>query len=99
MHKIVQKVEKYNIPHSLILNADQTPNKYVPTARYTLAEKNSKKVSIAGGADKRAITVIFLEKLDYKFLPMSLIYSVKTSQSLPKIQFPTGFCLSANPTH
>ena len=27
MHKIVQKVEKYNILHSLTLNADQTPSK------------------------------------------------------------------------
>ena len=39
IHKIVQKVEKYNIPHSLIFDADQTPSKYIPTARYTLAEK------------------------------------------------------------
>ena len=30
MHKIVQKVEKHNIPYSLIINADQTPWKYVP---------------------------------------------------------------------
>ena len=30
---------------------------------------------------------------------MQLIYGGKTSQSLPKIQFPTGFCLSANPSH
>ena len=30
MHKIIQKVEKHNIPHSLIINADQTPSKYVP---------------------------------------------------------------------
>ena len=39
IYKIVQKVEKYNIPHSLIFDADQTPSKYIPTARYTLAEK------------------------------------------------------------
>ena len=64
MHKIVQKVEKYNIPHSLILNADQTPSKYVPTPRYRLAEKNSKSVPIAGGADKQAITATFVETLD-----------------------------------
>ena len=30
MHKIIQKVEKHNIPHSLIISADQTPSKYVP---------------------------------------------------------------------
>ena len=30
MHRIVQKVEKYSIPPSLIINIDQTPTKYVP---------------------------------------------------------------------
>ena len=30
---------------------------------------------------------------------MQLIYGGKTSQSLPKTQFTTGFCLSANPSH
>ena len=98
MHKIVQKVEKYNIPHSLILNADQTSSKYVPTARYTLAEKNSKSVPIAGGADKRAITATFVETLNCKFLPVQSIYCGKTSQSLPKIQFPTAFCLMTSPS-
>ena len=99
MHKIVQKVEKYNIPHSLILKDDQTPSKYVATACYKLAEKKSKSVPIADGADKRAITATFVETLDCKLLPMQLIYGGKTSQSLPKIQFPTGFCLIANPSH
>ena len=70
MHNIVQKVEKYNISHSLILNADQTPSKYGPTASYTLVEKNSKSVPIAGGTDKRAITATFVETLDCKFLPI-----------------------------
>ena len=70
MHKIVQKVEKYNISLSLIVNADQTPSKYVPTARYTFAEKNFKSAPIAGGADKRAITATFVEKLICKFRPI-----------------------------
>ena len=34
-----------------------------------------------------------------KFLPIQLIYKGKTSQSLPKIQFPNGFSLSANLKH
>ena len=78
MHKIVQKVEKYNIPHSPILHADQTPRKYVPTARYTLAEKKYKSVPIAGGSDKRAITANFVETLDCKFRSMQLMYGGKT---------------------
>ena len=96
MHKVVKKVEKHDIPHSLILNADQTPSKYVPSARYTLAQKNSKEVPIAGGADKRAITATFVETLDSK---LQLIYGGKTKQSLPKIKFPDGFGSSLNPSH
>ena len=31
-HQIVEKIEKYDIPDSLIVNFDQTPSKYVPVA-------------------------------------------------------------------
>ena len=40
MQKIVKKIEKYNIPHDLFINADQTPLKYVPVGRSKLASKN-----------------------------------------------------------
>ena len=99
MHKIVQKVEKHNIPHSLIINADQTPWKYVPVGRSASAEKNVKDVPISGSADKRSITATFAEILDGSFLPFQLIYKGKTTQSLPKIDFPDGFSLSVNEKH
>ena len=99
MHKIVQKVEKHIIPHSLIINADQTPSKYVPVGRSTLAEKNVKDVPISGSADKRLITATFVETLDVSFLPFKLIYKGKTTQSLPKIDFSDGFSLSVNEKH
>ena len=31
IHNIVTIVEKYKIPHSLIMNLEQTPLKYIPT--------------------------------------------------------------------
>ena len=99
MHKIVKKIEKYNIPHDLVINADQTPLKYVPVDRCTLASRNSKNVPLAGAADKRAITATFAQTLDDSFLPMQLIYKGKTSQSFPKITLPDGFSLSANEKH
>ena len=99
MHKLVKKVEKHNIPHSLIINADQTPSKYVLVGRSTLAEKNVKDVPISGSADKRLITGTFAETLDGSFLPFQLIYKRKTTQSLPKIDFPDGFSLSVNKKH
>ena len=41
-HQIVEKVECYDIPDSIILSFDQTPSKYVPVAFTTLAKQNSK---------------------------------------------------------
>ena len=99
MHKIVQKVEKHNIPHSLTINVDQTPSKYVPVERSTLAEKNVKDVLISGSSDKRSITATFTETLDGSFSPFQLIYKGKTTQSLPKIDFSDGFSLSVNEKH
>ena len=52
-HDIASKVEKFSIPHSLIINLDQTPTKYVPVGRTTLAKKNTKTVPIKGRSDKR----------------------------------------------
>ena len=99
IHKIVQKVEKHNIPYSLIISADQTPWKYVPVGRSASAEKNVKDVPISGSADKRSITATFAEILDGSFLPFQLIYKGKTTQSLPKIDFPDGFSQSVNGKH
>lgn len=44
-YEIVSQIEKYNIPHSMIIN--------------TLAEKGSKTVTVEGGKDKRTITGTF----------------------------------------
>ena len=98
-HEIVEKIEKYKIPQSLVMNIDQTPSKLAPASRHTLAEKNSKHVSIAGSSYKQAITATFGVTLSNDFLPMQLIYGGKTEQSFPKFNFPDSFSLSANPKH
>ena len=58
-YQIVEKVECYDIPNSLILNFDQTPSKYVPVASTTLVKRNSKQVCIKGSDDKRSKTATF----------------------------------------
>ena len=98
-HDIVSKLDKYNIPDSLIINIDQTPTKCVPVSRSTLAKKNSKAVTIRGSSDKRSITAIFSITFSGKFLPMQLIYGGKTTKSLPRFKFPSDFLLSVNKTH
>ena len=97
--KTSSKVEKHKIPPALIINIDQTPLKYVPVGNETLAPRGETSVTIEGSADKRSITGVFAISLHGEFLPMRLIYGGKTSQSLPRFEFPSSFLLSANPKH
>ncbi len=100
LHEIVNTVEEFDIPPSLVINLDQTPSKYVPGSRSTLAKEGSKNVPIAGGSDKRMITLTFATTLSGVFLPMQIIYGGKTKQSFPRgIKFPSNFSISANPKH
>ena len=99
LYEIVNRVEKHDIPKSLIINLDQTPLKLVQCGNNTLAKKNTSKVTIAGSADKRSITATFAVTLAGNFLPMQLIYGGKTEKSLPRYKFPKGFSLSVNPKH
>ena len=64
-----------------------------------MAEKNVRDIPISGTADKRLITATYTETFDGPFLPFQLIYKEKTTQSLPKIDFPNGFSLSVNEKH
>ena len=45
--RIVNIIEKHNIPKSLVLNSDQTSSKYVTFGRTTIAPKNSTCVGLA----------------------------------------------------
>ena len=69
-HDIMSKVDKYNIPDSLIINIDLTPTKYVHVSQSTLARKNSKAVTIKGSSDKRSITANFSITFSGKLLLM-----------------------------
>ena len=99
VHKIVNNVEKCQIPLSLVLNLDQTYSKYVSMGKTTMAEKGLNSVPIFGLSDKRSTTATFTVTLNEKFLLMQLIYGGKTNQSLPKLEFPIGFSLPASPKH
>ena len=99
LHDIVETVVKYSIPDELIFNIDQTPSKYVPTSKVTMARRGSKQVSLAGFNDKRTITATYAQTLAGDILPFQLIYKGKTKRFLPKTTFPKGFVLSANKNH
>ena len=92
-------MEKYNIPPELVINSDQTPSKYVTAGRTTMAAKNASTVPLAGSNDKRAITLTLSVVLDGTILPFQCIYGGKTTRSIPNVNFPDGFSLSANIKH
>ena len=52
LHQIVNQVEKYQIPPSLIINFDQTPSKYVQVSSMTMVKRGKTNVPIAGANDK-----------------------------------------------
>lgn len=95
LHDIVED----EIPDELILNFDQTPSKFVPRDNVTMAEKSSKHVSRRGSNDKCRITVTLAETLSGQIPQFPVIYTGKTSHSLPHVKFPAGFCLSYNEKH
>ena len=99
LHGIVKKIKDNDILPSLVLNLDQMPSKYIPVLNKTMAPKGSKTVPIKGSTEKRMITATFTITLDGHFLPVQLIYGGKTSKSLPRVNFPKSFSLSANPKH
>ena len=78
LHNIVTIVEKYEIPHSLIMNLDQTPLKYLPAMNHTMAKSHY----------KRSITGTFTITFNGHFLPMQLIYGGKQSKASLGLSFP-----------
>ena len=62
--------------------------------------QGSRAVPIKGLPDKRNITLTLVIILSGCFLPFQIIYAGKTKASQPRdIQFPSGFCVTQNPTH
>ena len=98
-HHTSSKVEKFSTSHSLIINLDQTPTKYVPVGLTTLAKKNTKAVLIKGSSDKRTIVATFVISFQGDFLPTQLIYGGKTIKCLPRFMFPEKLSLSYEKTH
>ena len=94
LHLIVSIMENNKIPKSMVTNLDQIPSKHVPGYNKTLAPKGIKSVSVA-----KTITVTIGITMDGKFLPMQIIYSGKTSKSIPPVSFPDSSLVSANKKH
>ena len=82
-----------------MIHNDQTPSKYIQVGRFSIVPQGAKKAGVARVADKRMITLTLTVTTDGETSAFSAIYDGKAKQFLPKINFPTGFSLSANIKH
>lgn len=76
-------LKEYDIPAELYANSDQTQRLYAPGDKLTYAETGSKQVSVIGGDEKRAFTVMVTITSSGKMLPFQAIYHGKTERSCP----------------
>ena len=77
LHQIVNQVEKYQIPPSLIINFDQTPSKYVQVSSMTMVKRGKNNVPIAGANDKDPSLLPFPSHSTISFSLCSLFTKAK----------------------
>jgi hypothetical protein len=72
-------IKEYDIPAELYANSDQTQRLYAMGNQLTYAETGSRQVSILGGDEKRAFTVLVTVTSAGLLLPFQAIYHGKTN--------------------
>jgi hypothetical protein len=77
-------MEMHSVHPSLVINADQTGVKLVPSSAWTYEKRNSSSVATVGAEDKRQITACLSSALSGDMLPLQLIFQGKTNRSLPE---------------
>ena len=95
----MRKKKKSNIPNELIIDADQSPCRFVATDNITRIAQGEKHVSRRGEADKKSNTMTLCESFDIAIPPFQLIYTGKTERSLPNVDFLQGLCFAFNEKH
>lgn len=70
-------IERHKIPYALVLNLDQTHQKYVTCTDHTLDLRGSDVVRIAGLGDKRGVSQVMTCSADGTFLPIQQVYKGK----------------------
>jgi len=92
-------VKMDEICEEMIVNWDQTGINYVPVSSWTMEKEGSKRVELIGKDDKRQITVTFAGSMNGNLLPLQVIYQGKTTQCLPKFDFPSSWHVTFTPNH
>ncbi|KAF9555305.1 hypothetical protein CPC08DRAFT_617115, partial [Agrocybe pediades] len=81
-------IKEYDIPSRLYVNSDQTQVVYAPGNKLTYAKIGCQQVSLVGGDEKRAFTVMVSVSNDGLLLPFQAIYEGKTLASIPSATSP-----------
>ena len=81
-------IKENDIPPELWVNSDQTQNLYAPGNKATWAETGAKQVSLVGGDEKRAFTIMVSVSASGGVLPFQAIYAGKTAASRPSSKAP-----------
>ena len=72
----------------------------MPCGEWTLEQKGSKCVEIAGLSDKRMITAVVASTLSGDMLPVQLIYDGKTDRCHPQgVKFPSDWNITHSDNH
>lgn len=99
LQDIVDVVQFEKIPMELLINWDQTGLNLVPSSKWTLEKKGTKRVGLKGFQDKRMITGVFCCNAIGEMLPFQLIYSGKTNRCHPVQKLPPEWSVTHNMKH
>ena len=95
LNRIHYIMKKYNIPPSMFVTFDETSSSLVPADDWTLEERGSTQVPIAGLEDKRNVTLGLSFSGSKVLLDSQIIYEGKTNQCHAQFNFPPHL----KPTH
>ena len=76
-------IKEYDIPSALFVNSDQTQVIFTPGDKMTYAPIGKKQVSLVGGDEKRAFTVMVSVANNGTLLPFQAIYGGQSERSCP----------------
>ena len=88
-----------DIPKDLVLNWNHTGVNIVPGSSWTMDLKGQQQVKIAAMSDKCQMTLVVCGSLSGNVLPFQLIYQGRTAASMPKVNFPKEWHVTATENH
>lgn len=90
--QVDDRVDRHNMPDSLMINHDETALPVIPTTNFTMEVKGKRNVNITGKDYERQVTGVIGMARDGSILPPQIIYCGKTARCHPpKGTFPASW--------